>query len=1531
MTSPASAADRFSALSGEQRTGLLRRLVEQGRTDAIPAVVPPRDADAPVLLSPAQQDLWVYESLYPETGALNLCCAYHFDRAVDPAKLTAALTVLQDNHDILRTRLSGEPGAVRVDFPQDGPFLLELCDLRVTGGTFAELADEFRRRSFDPGSGGRLIRGLLITVDENRSTLLLALHHIITDWWSFDVLHSEFADAYRAVCEDGAVPRRPHIQYADFACWQRELEAAGVFDTRLDFWQRYLSPLPAPLAVPGACGAQVDFGIAQIPFAVDARTAQAVRELARRHGTTVYGVLISAFAAFAARLTGANDLVLGTPTANREAKGLERVIGYVMNAVPTRWRIGADESFATLLNRFAAEFPQVMANAQVPVGRIVARTAPERSAGRSPLFQWVFMYLPRQESMARLREFSEPERIHTGGEHDFVGIVQDADDGFSGTLEVRTDRYDPAVVRHWADGFAAMLAALVADPDTLATAPDPMTVEDRRRLLTPAAEQTATATLPGLVQRYAATTPDAPALDADSGVLSYGELADRAARLARRLRELGAVPGRIVALALPRSVEAVVAALAVQQTGAAYLPVDPDHPVERIQSMLQDASPVLLVAASGAHPQYAPEGLPVLILEAGAYGGDPLPVRTPAPEEAAYVIYTSGSTGRPKGVVVTHAGIGPLAHSFAERFGIEAADRVLQAGSPAFDISVAEAAMTFHRGATLVVPPAGPLAAAELGDVLRERRITVALLPPALLARTPADDLPELRTLATGADTCPPGLPARWAVGGRRILNAYGPTEATVGITVSDPLPGDGSAPPIGRTIAGARAYVLDRALRPVPFGVLGEMYLAGEGVARGYLGRPGLTAERFVADLYGPPGARMYRSGDLARRRPDGQLDFLGRADEQVKVNGLRIEPGEIEAWLAEHPSLEQAVVDFRDGRLIAYAVPRAGCTVDPDALRTHAALRLPAAMVPVTYIEVVSVPVTATGKADRAALPAPAPLRKSVPNGGAATPAEAALCALYADLLGVREVAPDEDLFEAGGDSITALQLVGRAQSAGLEFTPGEVFTARTPVRLAALARTVGAAVLPDDGFGPVPLTPMMHWWQEQGGTPHGFAMRVLLSTSAGVDAAGIAEALRRLRERHGALRLRVRPGADGAWDLQVPPPDGDGQDLAVRVDTAGMDEDEVRAAAGRAAAETVLDAEGGQMMRGVWFDAGPGRAGRLLLVLHHLAVDGVSLHLVAAELADLLVGREPGAHPVTSVRRWGELLHREARRRTHELPWWEGVLARPEARLLPDRQARGRRSTLSVELSPELTTDLIDRLPAAFHCGPDVVLLTALAAAAARWRGSAGGLLVDVERHGRTGLPEADVTGTVGWFTAQHPVLIDTDDAGDFWIGGSGGAGGESAGLALKQVKEQLRETPGDGLGWGLLRYLVPETADRLAQLPQPDLRFNYLGRIAEDGAVESSEADLELFDATGLPLAHAVELDVMTDGRSVKASWSYDDGALDRAEVGRLAGMWAEALGALAGHAAEPGAGGFTASDFPLVDLTLAQLALLEVEL
>jgi amino acid adenylation domain-containing protein/non-ribosomal peptide synthase protein (TIGR01720 family) len=1599
-------AERLAGLSDEQRGRLLRRLVQAGRHTDIPAMVVPRPAGEPVRLSPAQEDLWVYESLYPGTAALNLCCAYHFREPVDSGVLAAALTVLQRQHDVLRMRITGTAGDLRVTIAPPAEFALERVDLRHGQLALDEVLTAFSRRAFTV-SGGPLIRGQLITVDDTRSTLVLKLHHIITDWWSFDVLHQELSEAYRAL-RGGAEPAagRAEIQYADFAFWQRQLEAAGVFDAQLGFWRDYLAELPPPLTVGGTGGHGHGSGpqIGRVPFEIDAQTAAAVRAFARERHATVYGVLMTAFAVLAHRLSGREDLLIGTPTANRSAPALARLVGYVMNTVPVRWRFGPGDTFAGLLGRFMVGFPRALANADVPVGRLITALAPERMPGRSPLVQWVFMHLPGQPSAAALRQIAVPERVHTGGEHDLVGITQETEHGIEASLEFRTDIYPADVVQGWARSFGVLLAGLLARPDEPVISAELLTAAERLRMLGlaggdgagPAGRPCSLADLPA---RWAAATPDAVAVEAGDLALSYAELEARVSRLAGELRGHGAVPGAVVALAFGRPAAMLVAQLAVQRAGAAYLPVDLAYPAARIRFMLADAGPALLVTdddGARALPDCGVAGLVTDPLAAGSPGtvasragasgagaghGDPPPALHADPAGPAYLMYTSGSTGRPKGVVVTHEGIAGLAADFARELRLDAASRVLRLASPSFDISVAELCMAFGPGGTLVIPPPGPLVGDALAQVLAGQRISCVLLPPTVLASVPAGEFPALRAVCLGGEACPAELADAWARG-RLARNAYGPTEATCAVTISEPLVPHAGPPPIGRPLTGRRTYVLDGRLRPVPAGVTGELYAAGDGLALGYHRQPGATAERFVADPFAArAGARMYRTGDLARIRGDGQLEFAGRADAQVSLHGFRVEPGEIEAVLARHESVARSAVLLREDRpgsqrLVAYVVPAGpagisgagvgGAGISEGELAAHAAAALPAYLVPSEYVPVPALPVTAHGKLDLAALAALVPAPAAAAPRAPGTPEEETLCRLLAGLLGTERVGAEDDFLALGGDSITAIQLVSRARAAGLALTPQEVLTARTPERLGRIARPVAAAAGdPDDqGEGLIPLTPLMRWWRDQGGQADAFTQSLLLELPPGLTAGTIAAALRALVARHPVLRSRLLRDAPGGWQLETLPPEtlppetllpetvlpetvlpeavpleavppGTVPESKVgleRRDAGGLTDPEIRAAARALAEDTRVDPGAGRMLCGTWYDGGEHRPGHLLLTAHHLVVDAVSWRLLESELTELLASRQPAGPPHgTSFRRWARHQRELAARpeRVAELPFWAGTLLAGDARLAPGGPPYGTRAQYTAELDGEVAERVLTTVPAAFRCGPGDVLLTALLAAARRLRGGGAGLLVDLEGHGRDApADDYDLSAAIGWFTIRYPVLLDAGAAAgpEFWDGGA------ATGQAVKQVKERLRAVPAGGLGYGLLRYLNAETAATLAPLPEPDVQVNYLGRVTGAGP---GGAELIGMPGEALPLTHAVELDVLAraqaGGTTITANWSYAASAIGRQRVTELSDCWFEALGVIAGHAAGAGAGGATSSDFPLVGLTQEQIEALESDL
>ncbi|AOR31282.1 hypothetical protein BFF78_09740 [Streptomyces fodineus] len=1240
-----------------------------------------------------------------------------------------------------------------------------------------------------------------------------------------------------------------------------------------------------------------------------------------------------------------------------------------MNTLVLRTDVSGDPGFRELLGRVREWDLGAYAHQDVPFERVVDVVAPERSQARHPLFQVMLVLQNTAAADLRLPGLeTRVRRIDTGAaKFDLAFEMTEHPDGaVEGLLEYATDLFDPATARSIATRLVRLLDALTADPDAPIGSHDVLDAGERRQVLgewSGAGREISPLTVPELFARRGAAGPQAPALISDEGTLSAAELDVRANRLAQHLVGAGIGAESLVALALPRSSEElVVAVLAVWKAGGAYLPVDPAYPAERIAYMLGDARPALVLATTGT-TDCLPEGTQPVLLDVLDLSGVPAtaPGARVRPENPAYVIYTSGSTGRPKGVVVSHAGVASLLATQAERLGVGPGSRVLQFASPSFDAAFWELCMGLLSGAAVVVAGAQGLQPGEpLADTLRTHRVTHATLPPVVLAAMGAgEDLLPGGTLVSAGEALSGEVVARWSAG-RNLVNAYGPTETTVCASMSGAL-GAGEVPPIGRPVFNSGLYVLDARLRPVPPGVTGELYVAGVSLARGYLGRAGLTAERFVAAPFGGPGERMYRTGDLARWRADGQLEYVGRADDQVKIRGFRIELGEIEAVLARHESVGQVAVLVRADtpgvkQLVAYVVPRAGTSADPAPLRAHVGEALPDYMVPAAVVVLEAFPQTPNGKLDRKALPAP-DLSAASTGRQAATEREEVLCGLFGELLNLTSVGVDASFFDLGGDSIMSIQLVSRARAAGLVIRPGQVFEHRTPAGLALVAEAAEDAAVPvlpaGSGTGRVPATPIVHWLRERGGPIGRFHQSVLLHTPAGLTLDRLTEALQVLLDHHDALRARLV--RDDDWALDVPRPGTvRAAGLVRRAEWAGTLAEESRAAvaAEADAAAGRLDPDAGVMLQAVWFDGGPGRSGRLLLVAHHLVVDGVSWRILVPDLAAaceaLDKGAEPSPAPVpTPLRVWSEALTAAAPGRADELPLWRRQSAGDDPVLGSGRLDLGRDTfaterTLVRALSPEHTAALLADVPAAYHAGVNDVLLTAFAVAVADWRtrrgkGSGTAVLVDLEGHGREDVVDgADLTRTVGWFTSLHPVRLDPGaghrTGSGFW------SGGPAAGEALKRIKEQLRAVPDGGIGHGMLRHLVP--GGPLPRTAPPQLGFNYLGRFPAASRSEEPWTAAPEADALGggadpaMPLTHELELNALTEDRPegpcLVATWSWAGDLFTEPEVADLAGTWARALAVLADHAGAPEAGGHTPSDLTLVSLSQAEIDLLEAD-
>ncbi|AZM56541.1 non-ribosomal peptide synthetase [Streptomyces sp. WAC 01529] len=1539
-----------------------------------------------VPLSFAQRRLWFLNRFEGPNSTYNLPVPVRLTGHLDRTALAEAVADVARRHESLRTvfpEADGRPRQVVLDVVPE----LTVVDTDEEGLVAA--VSEAAAHRFDVRTEIPL-RAWLFALSRTDHVLLLVVHHIAGDGWSMAPLGRDLSAAYEARAA-GRAPRLDPlpVQYADYTLWQHSVlgsedDPESVIARQAAFWRTTLEGAPDELVLPAdhRRPATPSYRGGTVPFTVDAEVHRLLLDLAGERRASLFMVVQAGLATLLGGLGAGQDIPIGTAVAGRTDDALDELVGFFVNTLVLRTDLSGSPTFTQLLDRVRETDLAAYANQDLPFERLVELVNPERSLARTPLFQVMLSLENNARAVLDLGGVTaRPQEIGFDvAKFDLSFSLSEnngADGspaGIDGLVSYSSDLFERETVELLVRRLVQVLGSAAADPGRPVDRLDMLLPGERTRLLgewneTP--REVPLATVPELFDRWVSGTPDAPALRFGDLELSYAELDARVRRVARLLTSRGVGTESIVAVSMPRSPELIVSLLAVMRAGGAYLPVDPDYPADRIAHMLRDSSPALLLTSSEVADRLPPADVDRVLLDTegldadGASGcpfldsGDlPGPSSLDSP---AYVIYTSGSTGRPKGVVVTHRGVSSLLETQVDRFGVGPGHRVLQFASPSFDAAFWELCAGLLSGATLITAPAEQLAPGDgLVGLLARQRITHALIPPVVLSALPDDALPKDMTLAVGGEACAPELVGRFAPG-RRMVNAYGPTEITVAATMSSPLV-DADVPPIGRPVANSRLYVLDSALRPVPPGVAGELYVGGPGLARGYLNRPGLTAERFVADPFGPAGSRLYRTGDLVHWGDEGELHYVGRADAQVKIRGFRIELGEIEACLLGRDEVAQAVVRVREdtpGRkqLVAYVVP---CDSGADfaELRAHAARSLPDYMVPAAFVELTALPKTVNGKLDERALPAP-DFGANISVREPVTEPEKLLCGIIAQVLGLAEVGVDDSFFHLGGDSIISIQLVARARAAGLVLTPKDVFRHQTAAALAAVATPLPETRTedPDAGIGEVPATPIMRWLRERNGPIDRFNQSMFLQAPAALDEERLTRTVQSLLDHHDALRARLER-AESTWTLVVPERGAvQAEKLIHRVDVAGLDDGARRAryAEEGAAALGRLAPDDGTMLQFVWFDAGPGERGRLLFAAHHLVVDGVSWRILlpdlAAAWAAVHAGRTPELEPVgSSLRRWAQALEEEAARpeRVAELPLWQRRMADapdPLAELVldPERDLSRTLRTLTAQLPADTTSALLNRLPALFNGSANDVLLAGLALAVADWRrrrhGGAGqGLLVALEGHGREEIVEhAELSRTVGWFTSLYPVRLDPGRIiwSEVW------KGGPAVGDVLTRIKEQLRTVPDNGIGYGLLRYLNPDTAPSLSALPEPQIGFNYLGRFETSAAPDA--ADWALAPEAGavggedpdMPAAHALELTSSAqdgpDGPVLSVLWQWPAALLDETAVRDLSDTWVRVLEAFATHAEAPRGTRYTPSDMDLLDVSQEELDDLASEL
>jgi amino acid adenylation domain-containing protein/non-ribosomal peptide synthase protein (TIGR01720 family) len=1548
-----------------ERVAAARR--EGRRPESAPRSVPP-DRERP--LSFAQRRLWFLDQLEPGKPFYNTPCTLRLRGALDAGALEKSLNEIVRRHEVLRTAfpaVDGKPLAVvtpdlRLPLPVE-----DLSDRPDPERWPAALrrAREEAQAPFDLARGP-LARARLLRLDARDHVLLLTFHHIVTDGWSEGVSYRELEALYPAFVEGRPSPLSPlPIQYADFAAWQRDWLRGETLDTQLAYWRRALAGAPAALDLPTdrpRASVRSHRG-ARHMVELSHRLSEALRSLGRAEAATPFMTVLAAFKVLLQRYTGQDDIVVGTPIANRNRLEIEGLIGFFVNTLVLRSDLSGDPTFREALRRVRGVALAAYAHQDLPFERLVEDLHPPRDLSRTALFQVMVAHAAasRLDLEGLTAEFVD---IDDGiSKFDLTLEVDDGGPGLACALEYSTDLFDAATARRMLRHLETLLEGVVADPDGRLSRLPVLPQEERRQVLVdwsgPRAEFPHERCIHELFEDQAARAPEAIAVCFGPDRLTYADLDRRATTLSRRLRRLGVGPESPVVLCVERSIEMVVGLLGVLKAGGAYVPLDPAYPADRCAHILEETRAGVVLTQRRLLARLRADGTRVVCLdEASVEGAAPGEaagdVRAAAPQNLAYVIYTSGSTGAPKGVLVPHRALVNHSVEMARRYALRPDDRVLQFASLNFDVAAEEIFPTLLRGATLVLRPDPVFVSVpEFHRFLENEGVTVVNLPSsywhAWVAELGRDERPLpacLRCVVIGSEKTFSDRLAAWnEITDVRpaLFNAYGPTEATVTTTVYEapggPASGAARLVPIGRPIANVRVYVLDGHLNPVPVGVPGDLHVGGEGVARGYVGRPDLTAERFVPDPFtGAPGARLYRTGDRVRWLLDGNLEFLGRLDDQVKVRGYRIEPGEIERALERHPAVEESVVAAREDapgetRLVAYTVGRPGAGPPPSApdLRAYLKERLPEHMLPSAFVALERLPRTPSGKIDRKALPAPDAGRRDLEGGRAEprTPAEHTLARIWSQVFGRESVGIHDNFFDLGGDSILSIQIVARANQAGLRLTSKQIFQHQTVAELAAVADArVAASAEQGAVTGEAPTTPIQRWFFEHDfADPHHFNQAVLLEARQALDEAKLERALGVLLAHHDALRMRYREVGSEWRQIGAAP---GGPVPFRRIDLSALPAGERIAALEAKAAELQrsLDLAEGPLVRAALFDLGSDLPARLLVVIHHLVVDGVSWRILLEDLNTVYRQLERGdtidlPAKTTSYRLWAERLAEHARTAPAdpEIDFWLAEARRRVGRIPVDHPGEENlEETARVATSvftEEETRALLQDVPAACRTEINDVLLTTLAQAVTGWTGERSAL-IDLEGHGREEvLDDVDLSRTVGWFTTIKPVLLTLEEV----------PGPEEA---LKSIKEQLRAMPARGIGYGLLRYLRGdrEIARRLAALPQAEISFNYLGQF--DATVPASAPFRFASESTGPVVSprgrrtHLLEIGGYVASGRLRLSWKYSEALHARATIEALARRFERALRSLIALGSRPGAAAYTPSDFPLAPLDQATL-------
>jgi amino acid adenylation domain-containing protein/non-ribosomal peptide synthase protein (TIGR01720 family) len=1502
--------------------------------------------DRALPLTRGQLDIWLAEETGRSDTEWQLGVLVRFDGTVQPGPLKQAIRQVLQEAEPARAAIFEADGQIfqkAIDYPDIDLEFHDLSDSRHPVREAREIALSIQHTPMP--WDGPLFKFALFQTWTDEFYLFGCFHHIVIDGSGITLLAHRIATVYAAIISGEPIAPAFFGSLHDLVRFDSEYYESPDYRDDESYWTVNLPPESSDRYQVPHAPADDHPASPSTPVRLDPAVLQQIKQLSEQWRMPRSSVITAACALLVRGWCAeGSEVVLDFPVSRRVRPESKTIPAMVSGAVPLVLKISPQATVAGFCEHVDTRIREALAHQRFPVHALERKVH-----GQPPVNRVSVNFMPSTMKMDFAGVEASASFTNPGQVGDFGFIFSGAGDQLVLSTAGNGGPFSALDVADLARRLGRVLVAMTADPGRRLSSIEVLDEGERARLdaignravLTEPAP--APMSIPAAFAVQAARAPDAMAISGGEGAWTYREVERAANRLANFLARRGVGPGERVALLLPRTAEAIVAMLAIAQTGAAYVPIDPAVPEARMQFVLADAAPITAVTTAGLAERLDGCGLTVIDVDDPDIEGQPeTALPGPVPDDVAYLIYTSGTTGTPKGVAIPHRNVTRLLDTLDA--DLELAGQVWsQCHSLAFDFSVWEIwGALLYGGRVVVVSDAVVRSPEELHTLLVAEQVTMlSQTPSAFYALQTADGLsPELsgqlklEAVVFGGEALEPQRLGTWLddhPGLPRLINMYGITETTVHASFREIGADDvgNLVSPIGVPLAHLGFFVLDGWLQPVPVGVVGELYVAGAGVANGYVGRGGLTATRFVACPFGATGARMYRTGDLVWWGEDGQLRYVGRADAQVKIRGHRIELGEIQAALAALDGVQQAVVIARedrpgDKRLVGYVTGSA----DPAAARTALAQALPAYMVPAAVVAIDALPLTVNGKLDTRALPAPEYVTADYRMPADAV--EEILVGIYAQVLGLERVGVDDSFFELGGDSILSMQVVARARAAGLVLRPRDIFVEQTVARLAGVVEGVAGSA--DEGLGTVVATPIMRWLRSTDGPVEQFNQTAVVQAPAGVTEDDVLVLLQALLDRHAMLRLRVEDDGAGGWSLHVPEAGSVAARDCLRTVEVLSDEAAIEA-------RSRLNPAIGVMVSALWVAS----ERQLVAIVHHLAVDGVSWRILLEDL-NIAWAQHHSGQPVelpptgTSFARWAELLAAHARSPevTEHAYVWRRIAAPPPAlpAVQPEIDTYVSAGTLSAMLDTETTQMLLGEAPTAFHAGIHDILLIAFALAWSEFLDHGRPLIgIDVEGHGRDDElgSGVDLSRTVGWFTTKSPVTLAV--GGLTWA--QVVAGDAALGAVIKDAKEQLRAVP-NPLTYGLIRYLNPDVDLDGAD---PSIGFNYLGRAG--AATETSDdgwtichdglARLSVTSRLPMPLAHTVELDagtVDTDaGPYLHAAWKWAPSALDESQIRRVSQLWFDALTGICAHVRH-GGGGLTPSDLAVAQLSQQQIDELE---